>query len=202
MRKQITTQNKKETILIFNGKGGIGKTSIAGNLGMTFDLKIQTNDISTLVLHKDRCKYTKKLVYEEGTIYDCGGFVAANILKLVAKVDLVIVPVNYSYDDSPLAQTIHTLKQLLPVAKKILIVTTQTEGKEAVAIQKELDKKFDYLKYINLPKTKALAYAIKKKKSLKELIDSSDKYKKWFESFYKGSYTNLINSIKKELSDG
>jgi len=185
------------TILIYNGKGSVGKTPISHTLARSLNLKVQTNDVSAIVAHRDITTLTKELNYQKNTIYDCGGFAAAYILKLAACVDLVIVPVFY--DDSSLVQTNHTLKQILPIAKKVIVVTTKTEGSEAKLIRKYLNKRFKDLKYFNLPKTKALAYSLKKGKTIKELIDTSEQHKKWFTGFYKGPFLTLLNYIKKEI---
>ena len=186
------------SIVVINTKGSVGKTPVSFNLAYDLNMKIQTNDKSALIgCYKENTILTNTLTFEQNTLYDLGGFTAANVLNIVKQVDLVIVPVFN--DPSSLIQTKDTLKQILPIAKKVIIVTTKTEYKDTKAIQKSLDKKYPNLTYFNLPITKAFNHSLKKGKSIKELVETNATQDNWFGEFCRNHYEPLLNYVKKEL---
>lgn len=188
----------KLSISIINAKGSVGKTPLSFNIAYDLNMQIITNDKSALIgCYKEKTKLTHELKFEDNTIYDCGGFTAPGILKIVEQVDLVIVPVFN--DPSSLIQTKDTLKQILPIAKKVFIVTTKTENKDHEKIRNNLEKKYPGLTYFNLPLTKAFNHSLKKGRSIKYLVDTDNIYENWFSDFVKKHYLPLLNAIKKEM---
>lgn len=188
----------KKTLLIINTKGSVGKTPISFNLAYDLEMNIITNDKSALIgCYKEKTTLTNSLIFQENTVYDCGGFSAPGILNIVKQVDLIIVPVFN--DPSSLIQTRDTLNQILTIAKKVIIITTKTENKDAAAIQNNLNKKYPELEYFNLPLTKAFNHSLKKGKSIKKLIETDKVYENWFGDFVQNHYEILLNAVKKEL---
>ncbi|MGE0050677.1 MAG: hypothetical protein AB7S49_04060 [Arcobacter sp.] len=188
----------KKTALIINTKGSVGKTPISFNVAYDLKMDVITNDKSALIAcYKEKTILTNKLELNENCLYDCGGFSAPGILNIVQQVNIVIVPVFN--DPSSLIQTRDTLKQILPLAKKVIIVTTKTENKDADAIKNNLDKKYPGLEYFNLPLTKAFNHSLKTGKSIKELVEKDKIYENWFGDFIQTSYIPFLNAIKKEL---
>jgi cellulose biosynthesis protein BcsQ len=188
----------KKTLLIINTKGSVGKTPISFNLAYDLEMNIITNDKSALIgCYKEKTTLTNSLIFQENTVYDCGGFSAPGILNIVKQVDLIIVPVFN--DPSSLIQTRDTLNQILTIAKKVIIITTKTENKDADAIQNNLKKKYPELEYFNLPLTKAFNHSLKKGKSIKKLIETDKVYENWFGDFVQNHYEILLNAVKKEL---
>ncbi|MCG3705467.1 hypothetical protein L5F43_03110 [Aliarcobacter butzleri] len=188
----------KKTVLIINSKGSVGKTPTSFNLAYDLGMNIITNDKSVLIAcYKDKTILTNQFELIENSVYDCGGFSAPGILNIVQQVNIVIVPVFN--DPSSLIQTRDTLKQILPIAKKVIIVTTKTENKDADTIKKNLDKKYPGLEYFNLPLTKAFNHTLETGKSIKYLVETDKAYENWFGNFVKNNYIPFLNAVKKEL---
>lgn len=188
----------KKTVLIINSKGSVGKTPTSFNLAYDLGMNIITNDKSVLIAcYKDKTILTNQFELIENSVYDCGGFSAPGILNIVQQVNIVIVPVFN--DPSSLIQTRDTLKQILPLAKKVIIVTTKTENKDADTIKNNLDKKYPGLEYFNLPLTKAFNHTLETGKSIKHLVETDKVYENWFGNFVKNNYIPFLNAIKKEL---
>lgn len=188
----------KKTVLIINSKGSVGKTPTSFNLAYDLGMNIITNDKSVLIAcYKDKTILTNQFELIENSVYDCGGFSAPGILNIVQQVNIVIVPVFN--DPSSLIQTRDTLKQILPIAKKVIIVTTKTENKDADTIKNNLDKKYPGLEYFNLPLTKAFNHTLETGKSIKYLVETDKVYENWFGNFVKNNYIPFLNAIKKEL---
>lgn len=188
----------KKTALIINSKGSVGKTPTSFNLAYDLDMNIITNDKSVLIAcYKDRTILTNQFELIENSVYDCGGFSAPGILNIVQQVNIVIVPVFN--DPSSLIQTRDTLKQILPIAKKVIIVTTKTENKDADTIKNNLDKKYPGLEYFNLPLTKAFNHTLETGKSIKYLVETDKVYENWFGNFVQNNYIPFLNAVKKEL---
>ncbi|KLE04170.1 hypothetical protein AF78_09035 [Aliarcobacter butzleri L353] len=188
----------KKTVLIINSKGSVGKTPTSFNLAYDLGMNIITNDKSVLIAcYKDKTILTNQFELIENSVYDCGGFSAPGILNIVQQVNIVIVPVFN--DPSSLIQTRDTLKQILPIAKKVIIVTTKTENKDADTIKNNLDKKYPRLEYFNLPLTKAFNHTLETGKSIKYLVETDKVYENWFGNFVQNNYIPFLNAVKKEL---
>ena len=188
----------KNTALVINSKGSVGKTPISFNLAYDLDMNIITNDkLALIACYKDRTTLTNQLELIENSLYDCGGFSAPGILNIVEQVNIIIVPVFN--DPSSLIQTRDTLKQILPLAKKVVIVTTKTENKDADIIKNNLDKKYPGLEYFNLSLTKAFNHSLKTGKSIKHLVETDKIYENWFGDFVQNNYIPFLNAVKKEL---
>lgn len=187
-----------KTALVINTKGSVGKTPISFNIAYDLDMNIVTNDKSALIAcYKDRTILTNQFELLENSLYDCGGFSAPGILNIVRQVNIVIIPVFN--DPSSLIQTRDTLKQILPLAKKVIVVATKTENKDLITIKNNLDKKYPGLVYFNLPLTKAFNHTLKTGKSIKHLVDTDKIYENWFGDFVENSYIPFLNIVKKEM---
>lgn len=187
-----------KTALVINTKGSVGKTPISFNIAYDLDMNIVTNDKSALIAcYKDRTILTNQFELLENSLYDCGGFSAPGILNIVRQVNIVIIPVFN--DPSSLIQTRDTLKQILPLAKKVIVVATKTENKDLITIKNNLDKKYPGLVYFNLPLTKAFNHSLKTGKSIKHLVETDKIYENWFGDFVENSYIPFLNIVKKEM---
>ena len=187
-----------ENVLIINSKGSVGKTPMSFNLAFDLDLNIQTNDLSALLgCYKERTTLTNDLKLADHTLYDLGGFAAPNVLYIAERVDLVIVPINN--DKSALIHTNSILKQISPIAKKLIIVTTKTKNKDYEFLKEELNKKFKNLSFFNLPLTEAFNHSIKYGKSVKKLVETNKNQENWFGKYNSTYYIPLLNYVRKTI---
>lgn len=187
--------DKEKNVLIVNSKGSVGKTPTGFNLAFDLGMKIQTNDLSALLgCYKEFTTLTHDLTVQSNTLYDLGGFVAPKVLEIVKNVDLVIVPVNN--DPSSLIHTKSILKQMLPISKKLIVITTKTENNDKIKIQEDLEKKYPNLEYFDLPLTKAFSHSLKYGKSIKKLVEIDSKQENWFGDYFINYYEPLLNYVR------
>lgn len=187
----IAMENK--SIVIASRKGGGGKTPISISLAMDLDLFFITNDIgiATTVYH-DKSKLMDNPIAIKNTIYDFGGYVAAGVIKMVEKSDLLIIPVFN--DDDAFVKTILTIKELSPYAKNILILGTRTEKGDFEEIKKKIHDHFPNIKILELSKSKIFKYVTKQGTSVLQVADS--RLKQWSYRKVIEQYIVILEHIK------
>lgn len=190
----------KKSYAVTNTKGSVGKTPISLSIAYDLGLKIQTNDLSALLLcYKENTKLVNTLEWEENIVYDMGGFVAEKVIDIISQVEKVIVPVND--DPSSIIHTISCLNQFKDIAKnEIIIIITKTESKtEYEKVKKTIDKKFpnNHFKYFELPSTKAFKHSLKYGKSIKYLVENNKRHNNWFGDYVRNYYEPILEEVKK-----
>ena len=124
-------------VLVYNFKGGVGKTAISLNLSLTLNMGIVTNDVYSplekvlpeqklLKLRPDSLlpSFPKEL----DVIFDFGGYIDARAVSALKAADLVIIPTINDFID--LQITINTVKELEQYNKNILIVANKSNEKD------------------------------------------------------------------------
>jgi len=80
-------------IAVFNKKGGVGKTSLSFSIAKDLDYFLISNDDSTIeIAYPNRAKIMREPKLIDNCVYDFGGFVDLNILEVLNKTDLIIIP--------------------------------------------------------------------------------------------------------------
>jgi hypothetical protein len=162
-------QMKKKSVLIYNKKGNMGKTSHAISLAHYLGADFYTNDIgnSTLEIYsglfkgKDQefkeLKPDEKITIddEKSNVFDFGGFLDNRIINVSKFVDWCIVPICYQ-SSADLTPSITSIINLEKYNKNIIILINNTDKEYVEYLSTTLAKKFKYpifvvnkSKYIN-----------------------------------------------------
>ena len=181
-------KGKVMIISVVNKKGGVGKTPIAYAFAKEFDTLLASNEPANVqqFYPKERLKIAPAnelpIVTSTDIVYDFGGFVEIGITRIIAKSDLVVIPVFA--DGDAIRKTIETAKELQIHNNNIVFIATQLEGNDFRDIKLILEGYFDY-KIYPLRKSKIFNNLVWTGKSLSELYKENKASKRAFESVYK-----------------
>lgn len=193
-------------IVMFNLKGGQGKSSIALNLALTLKMNVISNDAITQIediLPEDNFINVGKNeefpnIEEKGLdiIYDLGGWLDNRIVKIVEKADLIIVPMINAIMNNK--TSLNSIEQIKKINSKILIIANKTKKDDYAIICELIHKYFpnDNFKILELKDTTAFEKILEKEKSIEEIVEN-DKLLRF--SYHKvvEQFNDIINYIKK-----
>ena len=169
-------------IVMFNLKGGQGKSSIALNLALTLKMNVISNDAITQIedilpednfLNIGRDEDFPDI--EETNIdiiYDLGGWLDNRIFKVVEHADLVIIPMINGIMNNK--TSLNSIEQMKKITKKILIIANKTK-KDDYAIICELIKRYfpdDNFPVLELKETTAFEKILEKEKSIGDIVEN------------------------------
>ena len=190
-------------IVVWNLKGGQGKTVLSMAIAMLEGYYVVTNDVHSPideVIGEDRAlrlSMRDKLPEtppEVSLIYDFGGYPDARIIEAAKIADCVIVPIIY---DSPLEMqvTINALAEIEKYTDRIVIVINKAKPGDYERAQ-TVFAEFDYQYPIfEIKKSTAFSRAIEHKKSLQEMVDESALF-----SFHFSKPLEQVRSLIKAIS--
>ena len=167
--------------VVWNLKGGQGKTVLSMAMAMLEDFYVVTNDVHSPideVLGEDRAlrmgirDSLPEVPPEINLIYDFGGYPDARLIEATRQANCVIVPIIY---ESPLEMqvTINALSEIEKYTDRIVVVLNKAKPgdfERARAVLAEFD--YDY-PIFEVKQSTAFSRAIEQKKSLQQMVDES-----------------------------
>ena len=168
-------------IIIFNQKGGVGKSMLATQIALYFDATIIELDpygVLTQTLDDDR---VYKVALNENiphiasgdVVYDFGGFDDIRLDAVSKNADLIIIPFNPTIN--ALGTTLESYKrakqQKLPILFIVNAIIKDQDATDAIDYLKETTK--DDIDYFIIPHTRALQTSENEGQSIIELANTS-----------------------------
>ena len=168
-------------IVVWNLKGGQGKTVLSVAIAMLEDFYVVTNDVHSPideVIGEDRALRMgmrdplPEVPEGINLIYDFGGYPDARIIDAAKQADVVIVPIIY---ESPLEMqvTLNALGEIEKYNDKIVIVLNKAKAgdfERAKAVFEQFDIHYPVFE---VKQSTAFSRAIEHKKSLQQMVDES-----------------------------
>jgi len=193
-------------LIVYNHKGGTGKTTYATQIAIYFDATIIELDpygVLTKTLDEDRV-YNVGLdddvpeVSDGDVVYDFGGFDDARLDIVSKNADLIIIPFNPTIH--ALGTTLESYKrakeQNLPILFIANAVVKDQDVEDAVEYIKEATK--DDIEYFVVPHTRALQTSENEGLSIIELANSSGLKRHTYRKISK-TMTDLMEVIKEYI---
>ncbi len=151
-------------IIIYNQKGGVGKSMIATQLALHFDTTIIELDpygmlsdtLGDEIVYKVELNEEVPSIKEGDVIYDFGGFDDLRLDEISKNTNLIIIPFNPTINS--LGTTLKSYKRVKELEVPVLFVAN------AVLNEKDVSESIDFLKentsddieYFVIPHTRAL----------------------------------------------
>lgn len=192
-------------IIIYNQKGGVGKSMLATQIALYFDTTIIELDpygmlTQTLESRVVKIGLDEKIPNIESgdVIYDFGGFDDARLDKLSKSADLIIIPFNPTIN--ALGTTLESYKRVkelnVPVPFVVNAYIKQSDVDDAIDFLSENSQ--DDIEYFVIPHTRALQSAENSGVSIIELANGSG-LKKYTYKKISNTIQNLMNKIEKYM---
>ena len=184
-------------IVFFNKKGGVGKTALAFSIAKDLDYYLLSNDDSVIEdIYPDKAKILDKIeiVNDANVIYDLGGFIDRDIVELLKKSDLIVIPTTL--DINSIKRTINTVVEINSYCADIIIVvnrvkkTNMHKYKQGLEALKGLGKKLIYIR-----ESEAITNSIHLGKTISELYNQSGLTKSTYKNIY-SDYNQLLDYTK------
>ncbi|MAD42061.1 MAG: hypothetical protein CL623_06680 [Arcobacter sp.] len=151
-------------IIIYNQKGGVGKSMIATQLALNFDATIVELDpygmlsdtLGDDVVYKVGLNENVPSIKEGDVIFDFGGFDDLRLDDISKNADLIIIPFNPTINS--LGTTLKSYKRVkeqnVPILFVVNAVLNEKDVDESINFIKENTK--DEIEYFVIPHTRAL----------------------------------------------
>ena len=193
-------------IMVYNFKGGQGKTDIALNLAMTLDMNLLTNEVFSPVevvlkkgdFHKlSPGEKVPELPDDIDILFDFGGYVDERATAALRCSDKVIIPVVNEFKD--VFTTIRCIQEVEEINRNIIIVANKTIKSGRVDDYQEIKEimKEHYPDYpvLNIKKSRAMPNLLKERISIAEMVSQGGLKKHNFQTI-KNQFDLLMEEIK------
>lgn len=165
-------------IVVYNFKGGEGKTRISLNIALELGYSIITNDVFTpleKILPEERYLkvYPKDTIPElsiedeKEVVFDFGGYPDTRVVNVLKRAKHIIVPV--SNDEDGIQVAVNSIDTISEYNKNIAIVVNKAEKGDFEQVKADLIELYPKYKFFEIKKSKALSNISKKGKPISEL---------------------------------
>lgn len=188
-------------IVVYNIKGGVGKTDISLNLALTMDLAIITNEpFSPIEKILDESRFIKldrdddlpEIPDEYDIVFDLGGYLDDRAISALKQSQCVIVPVVNEFKD--VHTTVNFIQEIDGYNNKIIIVANKTQNDDFKHIKEVMNKHYPHYPVLEIKQSRALPNIMKEKKSIREMADEGG-LKTYFYKSVANQFDELINAI-------
>lgn len=152
---------------IYSRKGGVGKSSLAMSLSYYLDSAIILTNDSAGRFHKYENYHLvdkpSEYDYDGDLIYDFGGFLDADVLEVLSKCDVVIIPTDD--DESGLQELLDAVEQVELHHENIILVHNKYEiGEDTpeAVVQDNFGSKYPLFKVRNSKTIRKALYSTDK----------------------------------------
>lgn len=196
-------------IVMFNLKGGQGKSSIALNLALTLQTNVISNDVITQiedVLPEDN--FLKiganddfpDIEEELDIIYDLGGWIDNRIIKILRSANLIIIPMINSIMNNK--TSLNSIEQVKKFNNNILIIANKTKKGDFDIVKQLIQTYFPNANYpvLELKETTAFEKILEKEKPIQEII-AQDKLLRFSYSKVAEQFTEIIQYIQNNIQE-
>lgn len=189
-------------IMIYNIKGGQGKTDIALNLALTLDYNLVTNEpLSPVemvlpednIIKLDQEEDFPELPPEIDVIFDFGGYLDKRAIHALQQADYVLVPVVNEFKD--VHTTINFIQEIEEFNNKIIIIANRTRKGDFAEIKEIIGTHYEKYPVYEIKESRAMPNILKEKSSIQGMVDQGG-LKKFN---YKG-INEQFNTLIKALS--
>jgi cellulose biosynthesis protein BcsQ len=164
-------------IMLYNIKGGQGKTDIALNLALTLDYNFITNEpLSPVEMVMREGRFVKlnqtddlpEIPPEYDVIFDFGGYLDKRAITALKQADRVIVPVVNEFKD--VHTTVNFIQEIEAYSQNIFIVANKTQKGDFTDIQAIMQKFYPKYPVFEIKHSRAMPNILKEKKSIREMV--------------------------------
>ena len=189
-------------IMIYNIKGGQGKTDIALNLALTMDFNLITNEPLSpveMVIHKDNViKLNQESDFPEippeiDCIFDFGGYLDKRAIEALKQADYVLVPVVNEFKD--VHTTINFIQEIEEYCTNIIIIANKTQKGDYETIKTVMAENYPNYPVFEIKNSRAMPNILKEKISIQDMVAQGG-----LKKFNYSSINKQFETLIRELS--
>jgi cellulose biosynthesis protein BcsQ len=177
-------------LMVFNPKGGVGKTAIALNLALTYGHGIVTNDRLSIIdeiLPPDRCLILEKeqdileIPFEWPLIFDFGGYPDARVQTALATSRFILMPVLPHKEN--IQTNLNSLEEILQYKplENVGLIVNQTSGKQFEVVSNVFRHFYPELAIFEMKKSTAFSHMVAHTTSIEQVALHYKMYRRHFQ---------------------